>query len=130
MAEFKLVTDAEFKTKQRTSSVGLRAISASTDETNRRIVMELSNGVSVAFPIDQIQGLEGVALEDLVNVKVQGRGFGLHVPTIDADISVACLFANLLGSNVMVQAERRAIASRANGHKGGRPKDSAKTPAS
>jgi len=46
----------------------------------------------------------------------------LRLPLIDADISVSRLFSDLLGSNVMAQAERRRIASRANGQKGGRPK--------
>ncbi|MDI7776290.1 hypothetical protein [Asticcacaulis sp. EMRT-3] len=41
---------------------------------------------------------------------------------IDADISVSQLFEDLLGSSVMAQSERRLVASRNNGAKGGRPK--------
>ncbi len=122
MAEFKVVTEADFNSRHRKTKQAFRAISAAFDALNRQVVVQLSNGASAGFPIDKIRGLETASAADLNLIEVQGRGFSLHVPSIDADLSMAQLFADLLGSSVMIQAERRMIASRVNGKKGGRPK--------
>jgi hypothetical protein len=122
MAEFKIVTDAEFARKKRAATGAFRAESAKFDARTKRLLVLLSNGVEAAFPVGMIKGLEAAAPEDLRKIDVQGRGFGLYVPQIDADISVSQLFEDLLGSTVMAKSERRLAASRSNGAKGGRPK--------
>lgn len=123
-ADFKIVTEADFASKARPTTAAFVAESAKFEVRTGRIVVQLTNGVQAAFPIGMIKGLEHATPEDLRKIEVQGRGFGLHVPAIDADISVSRLFEDLLGSSVMAQSERRSVASRRNGAKGGRPKSS------
>ena len=127
MAEFKAVTATEFTRKKRRTEASFRAESAKYDARSGRILVQLTNGVATAFPVDAIKGLENATPETLKKIEVQGRGFGLHLPLLDADISVSRLFADLLGSTVMAQAERRMTASRSNGSKGGRPRTIAAT---
>ncbi|MGN6422571.1 MAG: DUF2442 domain-containing protein [Asticcacaulis sp.] len=122
MAEFTMVTEAAFAKKKRPATAAFRAESATFDARTKRLIVQLSNGVEAAFPVGMIKGLEDAAPEDLRTFEVQGRGFGLHAPQIDADISVSQLFEDLLGSTVMAKSERRLAASRSNGAKGGRPK--------
>jgi len=122
MAEFQPVTATEFGKKRRKATTTFRAESARYDARSGRILVQLSNGVETGFPVTSIRGLENATPEGLRKIEIQGRGFGLHLPIIDADISVSRLFADLLGSPVMEKAERRQIASRSNGKKGGRPK--------
>ena len=121
MAEFKPVTARQFE-KTRKPETAFRAKSARYDARAGQLIVQLTNGASAGFPLTFIQGLETATPDDLKRIEVQGRGYGLHIPLLDADISVSRLFLDVLGSNVMSQAERRATASRANGVKGGRPK--------
>jgi hypothetical protein len=122
MAEFKPIYASEYTKKKRSPNASFRAESAKYEAKTGRILVQLTNGVATAFPVASIKGLERAEPEDLRKIEVQGKGYGLRLPLIDADISVSRLFSDLLGSNVMAQAERRRIASRANGQKGGRPK--------
>lgn len=122
MAEFQPVTAAEFTKKKRRANPAFRAESAKYDARNHWILVRLSNGAATAFPVSDIKGLEDATPESLRKIEVQGRGFGLYLPLLDADISVSRLFADVLGSPVMEKAERRLTASRNNGMKGGRPK--------
>jgi hypothetical protein len=124
MAEFKPITTAEFAKKKRRPNTSFRAESAKYEARTGRILVQLTNGIATAFPVASIKGLETATPEDLRRIEVQGKGYGLYLPLIDADISVSRLFSDLLGSNVMAQAERRTLASRSNGQKGGRPKAS------
>lgn len=127
MAEFKTVTLGDFAKKRRNNAL-FRAESAKYDARSKRILIQLTNGVVSAFPITAIKGLEHATPATLRKIEVQGLGFGLHLPLLDADISVSRLFADLLGSPVMAKAERRLIASRNNGQKGGRPKNVVRAP--
>ncbi|WP_303831000.1 DUF2442 domain-containing protein [Asticcacaulis taihuensis] len=121
MAEFKSIDEAEFVRKQRPAISGFRAESARFDTASGQLQVQLTNGVTAGFPVTLIKGLETASPQDLAHIEIQGRGFGLHIPNLDADISVVQLFSDFLGSQVMAQAERRMIASRDNGRKGGRP---------
>ena len=129
MAEFKTVTAADFAKKKRRATTAFRAESAAFDGRSGRLLVQLTNGVQAAFPISLIKVLENAAPQDLKKIEVQGRGFGLHMASIDADISVSRLFADLLGSPVMEKSERRMIASQGNGMKGGRPTTAARASA-
>lgn len=124
MGEFKPVTTRTFEKTRRRPNTAFRAASARYDAGADQLVVQLTNGASAGFPLTSIQGLEAATPDDLKRIEVQGRGYGLHIPLLDADISVSRLFLDVLGSNVMSRAERRATASRANGAKGGRPKAS------
>ena len=84
-------------------------------------------------PAHLVQDLESASHDDLANIEVDGVGFNLHFPKLDADLYVPALVAGVFGTrNWMYKAlARRAgrskspaktAASRSNGTKGGRPK--------
>jgi hypothetical protein len=58
----------------------------------------------------------------LRKIEIEGGGYGLRIPSLDADISIPSLLADHLGSSLMKRAISRATASKANGRLGGRPK--------
>lgn len=112
-----------------------RAKTVRYSQTRRQVVVELTNGCSFIFPVDKAQGLAGASNKDLADVKVLGKGFGLHWEKLDADLSIPSLVVGIFGSKAwMHELARRggaatspakAAAARANGSKGGRPKKSA-----
>jgi Protein of unknown function (DUF2442) len=109
-----------------------RAASARYDRGLGRVVVELTNGCTFAFPPRLAQGLEAATEEQLAEVEVLGTGSGLHWEALDVDLSVPGLLAGLLGtaSHMARQAGRatspaKAAAARANGARGGRPRRSA-----
>jgi hypothetical protein len=126
MAEFCVPTDSEFaaitrRTAQRMARQ-LLAVSAHYDRRSARVMIVLTNGAVVGFPLSVLPGLEQATPDDLRKIVVEGGGYGLHVVSLDADISVPQLLADQLGSTVMSRAVARANASRANGQSGGRPR--------
>jgi hypothetical protein len=126
MAEFKTPTPEEFnaiirrtaeKTKHR-----LLAVSARYDRRNDRVMITLNSGAVVGFPLSMLPGLERATPDDLRKIEVEGGGYGLHVASLDADISIPMLLADHLGSTIMRRTVARAEASKANGRLGGRPR--------
>ena len=109
-----------------------RALSARYDAKSGRIVLELSNGATYAFPAALGQGLETATPAQLAEVELNGAGFGLHWESLDVDLSIAGLLAGRFGNKTwMSELARRAgsakspakaAAARANGAKGGRPR--------
>lgn len=103
------------------------------DTGSKKIVLSLSNGLDVAFPASNAQGLEGATQAALKKIEVSPSGYGLHFPALDADIYVPALLDGLMGSKRWAAAqlgalggkassEAKATASRANGKLGGRPR--------
>jgi hypothetical protein len=114
-----------------------RARTARYDRRTRRILVDLTNGCSFAFPARQAQGLEWASDAELAQVEVLGLGFGLHWERLDVDLSVPGLLAGLFGTKAYVDRQRaaragsatsaaKAAAARRNGAKGGRPRKAAK----
>ena len=111
-----------------------RAAAARYDRRSRRVVVELVNGCTFAFPPQLAQGLEVATEEQLAQVEILGVGSGLHWEALDADLSVPGLLAGLFGTKAYL-AQRagqatspaKAAAIRANGAKGGRPRRSARS---
>ena len=110
-----------------------RARSAGYDAASGRIVVELANGCSFAFPARSAQGLEAASDDDLAEVEVLGLGHGLHWERLDVDLSVPGLLAVLFGTRAWMDRQRaakagaarspaKAAAARRNGAKGGRPR--------
>jgi hypothetical protein len=125
MAEFKAPTQHEFdaitrRTAQRTKHQ-LLAVDARYDRRGERVMIILNNGAVVGFPLSVLPGLEHATPDDLRHIEVEGGGYGLHVATLDADISIPSLLADQLGSTIMRRAVARVNASQANGRLGGRP---------
>ena len=112
-----------------------RAKVARYSPTRRQVVVELTNGCSFIFPVDKAQGLAGASNKDLADVKVLGKGFGLHWEKLDADLSIPSLVVGIFGSKAWMRelarrggattSPTKAAAARANGAKGGRPRKSA-----
>ena len=109
-----------------------RARAARFDAASGRIVVDLANGCSFAFPARLAQGLEDASADALAEVEVLGQGYGLHWEKLDVDLSVPGLLAGLFGTKAFMDRQRaaragastsqaKADAARQNGRKGGRP---------
>jgi hypothetical protein len=129
------ITNAEFEAASRRGRrIAVhepRAASARYDRRRDRIVVELTNGCTFAFPPQLAQGLAEASAEQLSQVEVLGAGYGLHWEALDIDFTVPGLLAGIFGtrSHMARMAGRttspaKAAAARANGAKGGRPRKS------
>jgi hypothetical protein len=109
------------------------ALSASFDSKTARIVVELTDGRSYAFPPGLVQDLAGADQAELSEIVVDGAGLNLHIPRLDVDLFVPALVAGVFGTRRFAAQElarhagrakspAKAATSRANGVKGGRPK--------
>jgi hypothetical protein len=106
-----------------------RATAARYDKKNDRIIVELTNGCTFAFPPRMVQGLDTAADQDLASVEVLGAGYGLHWEALDVDFTVGGLLAGMFGTKAYMArragqatSPAKAAAARANGAKGGRPR--------
>jgi hypothetical protein len=117
--------------EKRARAAGLRAVSVTYDRSQRRVVIELSNGCVFGFPAQSIPWLRNATIADLMAVEVSPSGSGLRWDALDVDLSVPGLLlssigrvektrelARLAGS---AKSDAKARAARANGAKGGRP---------
>lgn len=109
-----------------------RAETVRYDRRNTRIIVDLTNGCTFAFPPRLAQGLEAASDDELDAVEILGAGYGLHWEALDVDLSVPGLLAGLFGTKSYMarQAGRtrspaKAAAARTNGLKGGRPRKQA-----
>src|SRR5262245_20062639 len=98
--------------------------------------MSLSNRLEVSFPAHEVEGLETATPADLSRIEVDPPGFGLHFPTLDADVYMPALLQGVFGSERWMAAHlgarggkarttAKAAASWKNGNLGGRPRGTA-----
>ena len=106
-----------------------RAVTARYDRQSDRIVVELTNGCTFAFPPRLAQGLDTATQDQLAQIEILGTGYGLHWEALDADLSVLGLLAGLLGTKAFMAGHAgratspaKAVAARVNGTRGGRPR--------
>lgn len=127
------ITDAEIRAANERGRIiretQPHAASARYDAKSRRIIVELTNGATFAFPPALAQGLCDASDAELAEVEVIGHGFGLHWETLDVDYTVPGLVNGVFGTAKWMAAragratsEAKAAAARANGAKGGRPR--------
>lgn len=109
-----------------------RAAAARYDREVGRVIVDLSNGCTFAFPPRLAQGLEDATDDQLAEVEILGAGYGLHWAALDADLSIPSLLAGIFGTRAYMarragqaRSEAKAAAARANGIKGGRPRKTA-----
>jgi hypothetical protein len=106
-----------------------RAVSISYEDNSQSLVVVLSNGVSISVPKKLVDELGAASPAQLRNVKISGRGYGLHWEDLDVDLSVPGLVARVTGTRSHMAREAgksrsrvKALAARKNGAKGGRPR--------
>ena len=110
-----------------------RAAAARYDVPSGRVIVELTNGCTFAFPPKLAQGFETATDDQLFQVEILGSGSGLHWEELDVDLSVPGLLAGLFGTRAYLaqqagrtRSKAKAAAARANGNKGGRPRKAAR----
>src|ERR1019366_7565868 len=96
------------------------------------ILVELSSGVEVRFPVRLAQGLENGSPKDLAEIQIEARGLGLYWPRLYVDLYVPSLLQGVLGTRKWmaeigklggsVTSAAKAKAAAENGKLGGRPK--------
>ncbi|ABC23216.1 DUF2442 domain-containing protein [Rhodospirillum rubrum] len=75
-----------------------RAAKARYDRSSARVIVDLENGCTFAFPPRLAQGLEGASDDQLCAVEILGQGYGLHWETLDVDLSLPGLMAGIFGT--------------------------------
>jgi hypothetical protein len=75
-----------------------RAAAVRYDQPTGRIVVDLTNGCTFAFPPSLAQGLEEASDDQLAAVVVLGQGYGLHWEALDVDLSLPGLMAGIFGT--------------------------------
>ena len=131
------LTDAQFDLAeakgQETLLVEPRASLVRYDHVTKRVVIDLINGCSYAFPVHFVQDLQNASEDDLADIQVDGVGFNLHWPKLDVDLYVPALVSGIFGTRAWMTRElariagkaispAKSAAARANGAKGGRPR--------
>jgi hypothetical protein len=97
------------------------------------IVITLEGGCEFAFPAVLAEELADAPRSKLTKIKISPNGLGLHWPLLDADLYVPGLIEGAFGSHRWMQqigklggssSSAKAKASRENGKRGGRPRES------
>lgn len=121
--------DAAIERGKREEQSEPRAVTARYDRQLDRVIVDLTNGCTFAFPPHMAQGLEQANPDQLAQVEVLGRGYGLHWEAMDVDLSIPGLIAGIFGTKTYMArhagqatSPAKAAAARTNGAKGGRPR--------
>lgn len=109
-----------------------KAISADYDTASGRIVIELSNGATVAIPSVLCQGIADASPKEISKIEITPAGRGLHWEKLDVDLSLPELIRGVYGTRAWMAelgklgggstSSAKAAAARTNGLKGGRPR--------
>src|SRR4051812_6864675 len=96
------LTDAEFAAAEERGrhyrATQPHAASARYDRKNDRIVVELTNGATFAFPPGLAEGLSDATADELSDIELLGDGFGLHWEKLDVDYTVPGLVNGVFGT--------------------------------
>ncbi|MGO8835581.1 MAG: DUF2442 domain-containing protein [Roseiarcus sp.] len=124
--------DAAMERGRTTREIEPRAASARYDKQLGRVIVDLTNGCTFAFPPRLAQGLESATDDQLAEIEILGAGYGLHWEALNADLSIPGLLAGIFGTRAYMArragqttSPAKAAAARTNGAKGGRPRKSA-----
>lgn len=132
-----IITDAEFdRAIERAKAVRRGPLVTSVEYKAAPgldlFILKLSDGSRRAIPREDLQGLQSGTKDQLARVEILGGGTGLHWPDLDADLYVPGLLRGIYGAKKwmakigrrggMVTSAAKKRAARANGAKGGRPR--------
>jgi len=132
-----LMIDAATRAGDEILSAEPRARQVRYDRKSGRVIVELTNGCSFAFPARLAEGLTDADARALSNVEILGAGYGLRWDALDVDLGLPGLMAGVLGTRAHMDRMRaaragsatskaKARAARRNGRKGGRPRKAAR----
>lgn len=134
------ITEAQFAEAGATGEALARsqpsAVMARYDRSLAKIVVELSNGVTLMFKPQLAEGLEHAKPTQLARIVISPSGFGFHFPALDVDLYLPGLLQGFFGSTRWHAAQlgraggrattsAKAAAARQNGKLGGRPRKKA-----
>jgi hypothetical protein len=113
---------------------GLLATSVRYHRASHRFLVELSNGVLLGVPLASLPELAHATFAQLASVELTPSGAGLRIDALDEDFSVPGIVQAIVGRQIAARAfaqtggrttsDAKAAAARANGAKGGRPRQS------
>ena len=89
-----------------------RAVSAHYDRSTGRIVIHLSSNLIVSFSPCDVEGLELARPSQLNRIEISPSGFGIHFPSVDADIYVPGLLEGFLGSKAWMASRLGQLGGR------------------
>ena len=132
MAKTEEMKRAEAAARDRLSAFP-RVVGVRHSEELDRLLIDLSTGIGLVVDYRDVEGLEHARADDLNLAEVSPSGFGLHFPSLDADVYVPALIEGKLGSAAYMAARlgasggrkrspEKARAARENGRMGGRPR--------
>ncbi|HKJ75023.1 MAG TPA: DUF2442 domain-containing protein [Alphaproteobacteria bacterium] len=75
------------------------AVRARYDRKRKQIVVTLNTGQHLIFAPQKAEGLERATSTDLATIEITPSGFGLHFPSLDADLYVPAMLRGVYGSN-------------------------------
>jgi hypothetical protein len=93
-----LEIDAAMKRGKERLGIEPRALTARYDLKTARVVVDLSNGCTFAFPPRAVEGLGEAEDRELREVEVLGAGFSLAWETLDVHVSLGGLMAGIFGT--------------------------------
>lgn len=74
-----------------------RAARATYHRHSRHIVVELTNGCVFSFPSALVEALRVANDDQIADVEILGRGYGVHWEALDLDLSLTGLMAGRFG---------------------------------
>lgn len=126
--------EAAIKRQPEIDAVEPRAIDVTFDDG--RFAIHFNNDVIFSFMAESVEAIATLPPITLATVELTPSGKGLRWDEPDIDLSIQGLLLGVFGSNVWMKqiaskggsstSEKKKVASRANGAKGGRPKKSVK----
>lgn len=137
MAKQAPVSDADFdrqneraiRAAREADRVEPRARAARYERDQALVLVDLRSGYAFGFPPERVPGLVQASPSQLEKVRISPSGDGLHWDELDAHASLTGLMAEALNLREwaprilgQVRSEAKARAARANGIKGGRPR--------
>ena len=108
------------------------AVAVRYDKVGDTVVVEMNNGAALVIPRRLMQGLANATVDELQRGSVAGNGTALEWRELDVDFTVISLLSGIYGGKQWMSelarvagsttSDAKAIASRKNGAKGGRPR--------